>query len=227
MSERKERKRKTSKTSKKNADEKEGEQKQRRVKKRGQGVEESIRREQNSTEIYVKQTPLVEYFRYEYGDEFKINAQAIAALAESLQGFIIQLIQATNLTAKRAKRKTARPRDLRVALGGVAPDLLSTRSARQRPRPSPGERKTERKRRASLSEQERHAENQRIRRAQRRAEGVENYESASDEESESSDEEYQPSGSEEEEQGAEPEEEKEEAEAEEPVSPGEEGEGAA
>jgi histone H3/H4 len=161
-------------------------------KKRGKGVEEDIRKQQRSTEVYVKVTPIRDYIHHQFkkdGEPRHVAGPALLALTEGIQTFIETLCYSTYLIALRAKRKTTRPRDLRVAVQGIAPSLVLVAA---NPRPSPEERGAERERRNSLSREEREEEAQ-IERFHRRNEQEENdSESESELESGESEEEYLP-----------------------------------
>ena len=88
-----------------------------------------IRRSQKSTECLIKRSPFQKLIR-EISQEYRLypdgpgtpsvqvhfQSTAIAALQEAAENFIVSLSEDMNLLAVHAKRVTAMPRDIRLAL---------------------------------------------------------------------------------------------------------------
>jgi len=76
-----------------------------------------IRRYQATTQLLVRKLPfqrLVKEIGQEYG-EFRWQSQAIGALQEAAEGYLVGLFTDVNLCALHAKRVTIMPRDIQLA----------------------------------------------------------------------------------------------------------------
>eukprot|EP01130_Rhizamoeba_saxonica_P010228 TRINITY_DN418_c0_g1_i3.p1 TRINITY_DN418_c0_g1~~TRINITY_DN418_c0_g1_i3.p1 ORF type:complete len:137 (+),score=36.17 TRINITY_DN418_c0_g1_i3:50-460(+) len=77
-----------------------------------------IRRYQRSTELLIRKLPfqrLVREIAQEYKTDLRFQAQAIAALQEASEAYLVGLFEDTNLCAIHAKRVTIMPRDIQLA----------------------------------------------------------------------------------------------------------------
>jgi len=77
-----------------------------------------IRRYQKSTELLIRKAPfqrLIREISQEYKSDLRFKAQAIGALQEAAEAYIISLFEDTNLCAIHAKRVTIMPKDLQLA----------------------------------------------------------------------------------------------------------------
>ncbi len=86
--------------------------------RRGTVVLKEIRRLQKSTDLLIPKESfqkLVREVAYELDCDLKFQSTAILALQESVEAYIIELLEDTNLYAVHAKRVTIMPRDLYLA----------------------------------------------------------------------------------------------------------------
>lgn len=77
-----------------------------------------IRKYQKSTDLLIPKLPfqqLVREIAQEFKDDLRFRAEAIDALQEASEAFIVGLFQDTNLCAIHAKRVTIYPRDMALA----------------------------------------------------------------------------------------------------------------
>ena len=77
-----------------------------------------IRKFQKSTELLIRKLPFARLV-YEIGQDFKTNlrwqSQAILALQEASEAYLVGLFEDTNLCAIHAKRVTVMPKDIQLA----------------------------------------------------------------------------------------------------------------
>ena len=73
-----------------------------------------IRRYQKSTELLIRKLPFNRLVR-EIAQDFKVQAQAIGALQEASEAYLVGLLEDTNLCAIHAKRVTIMPKDIQLA----------------------------------------------------------------------------------------------------------------
>ena len=77
-----------------------------------------IRKFQKTTELLIKKLPfqrVVKEISSEYKSDLRFQSQAILALQEATEAYIVSLFQDTNLCAIHAKRVTIMPRDMQLA----------------------------------------------------------------------------------------------------------------
>lgn len=77
-----------------------------------------IRRYQRSTDLLIRRLPfqrLVREIAQEHVTDLRFQAQALAALQESAEAYLVGLFEDTNLCAIHAKRVTIQPRDMHLA----------------------------------------------------------------------------------------------------------------
>lgn len=77
-----------------------------------------IRRYQKSTELLIRKLPfqrLVREIAQEFKDDPRFQSQAVAALQEAAESFLVSLFEDTNLCAIHAKRVTIMPKDVKLA----------------------------------------------------------------------------------------------------------------
>ena len=77
-----------------------------------------IRKFQKSTELLIKKLPfqrIVKEISGEYKSDLRFQSQAILALQEATEAYIVGLFNDTNLCAIHAKRVTIMPRDMQLA----------------------------------------------------------------------------------------------------------------
>merc|ERR1719359_82727 len=77
-----------------------------------------IRKYQKSTELLLRKLPfqrLVRDIAYDYKTDCKFQSQAILALQEAAEAFLVGLFEDTNLCAIHAKRVTIMPKDIQLA----------------------------------------------------------------------------------------------------------------
>ena len=77
-----------------------------------------IRRYQKSTELLIRKLPfnrLVREIARDIKTDLRFQAQAIAALQEASEDYLIKLFEDTNLCAIHAKRVTIMPKDIQLA----------------------------------------------------------------------------------------------------------------
>lgn len=78
-----------------------------------------IRRFQKSTELLVRKAPfqrLVRELAENFRPDIRMQANALAALQESTEAYMVSLLEDTNLCAIHARRVTIMPRDMQLAL---------------------------------------------------------------------------------------------------------------
>ncbi len=77
-----------------------------------------IRRYQKSTDLLIRKMPfqrLVREIAQEYKDDIRFQGQAVLALQEAAEAFLVGLMEDTNLCAIHAKRVTIMPKDMQLA----------------------------------------------------------------------------------------------------------------
>ena len=77
-----------------------------------------IRRYQKSTELLIRQAPfrrLVRELIQDLKQDFRIAAQALKALQEAAEAYLVGLFEDVNLCAIHAKRVTIMPKDIQLA----------------------------------------------------------------------------------------------------------------
>ncbi len=77
-----------------------------------------IRKFQKTTDLLIKKLPfqrVVKEISSEYKSDLRFQSQAILALQEATEAYIVGLFQDTNLCAIHAKRVTIMPRDMQLA----------------------------------------------------------------------------------------------------------------
>ena len=77
-----------------------------------------IRRYQKTTELLIRKLPfnrLVREIAQDFKTDLRFQAQAIAALQEAAEAYLIGLFEDTNLCAIHAKRVTIMPKDIQLA----------------------------------------------------------------------------------------------------------------
>jgi histone H3 len=77
-----------------------------------------IRKFQKSTELLIRKLPfqrLVREIAQEYKSDLRFQSQAVLALQESAEAYLVGLFEDTNLCAIHAKRVTIMPKDIQLA----------------------------------------------------------------------------------------------------------------
>jgi len=77
-----------------------------------------IRKFQKSTDLLIRKLPfqrLVREIATEYKSDLRFQSQAILALQESAEAYLVGLFEDTNLCAIHAKRVTIMPKDIQLA----------------------------------------------------------------------------------------------------------------
>ena len=77
-----------------------------------------IRKFQKSTELLIRKLPfqrIVKEIAYDFKSDVRFQSQAILALQESVEAYIVSLFEDTNLCAIHAKRVTIMPKDMELA----------------------------------------------------------------------------------------------------------------
>eukprot|EP01139_Manchomonas_bermudensis_P000137 Amastigsp_a131_6053.p2 type:complete len:138 gc:universal Amastigsp_a131_6053:472-59(-) len=77
-----------------------------------------IRRYQKSTELLIRKLPfqrLVREIAQDYKSDLRFQSQAISALQEATEAYLVSLFEDTNLCAIHAKRVTIFPKDIQLA----------------------------------------------------------------------------------------------------------------
>ena len=77
-----------------------------------------IRKYQKSTELLIRKLPfqrLVREISQNYKSELRFQSQAVLALQEATEAFLVGLFEDTNLCAIHAKRVTIMPKDMQLA----------------------------------------------------------------------------------------------------------------
>ena len=77
-----------------------------------------IRRYQKSTELLIRKVPfnrLVREIAQDFKTELRFQMQAISALQEAAEAYLVGLFEDTNLCAIHAKRVTIMPKDIQLA----------------------------------------------------------------------------------------------------------------
>jgi histone H3 len=77
-----------------------------------------IRKFQKSTELLIRKLPfqrLIREIATEYKSDLRFQSQAVLALQESAEAYLVGLFEDTNLCAIHAKRVTIMPKDLQLA----------------------------------------------------------------------------------------------------------------
>ncbi len=77
-----------------------------------------IRKFQKSTELLIRKLPfqrLVREIAQEYKSDLRFQSQAILALQEAAEAYMVGLFEDTNLCAIHAKRVTIMPKDIQLA----------------------------------------------------------------------------------------------------------------
>ncbi|CDW75277.1 UNKNOWN [Stylonychia lemnae] len=77
-----------------------------------------IRRFQKSTELLIRKLPfqrLVREIAQEYKSDLRFQSQAVLALQEAAEAYLVGLFEDTNLCAIHAKRVTIMPKDIQLA----------------------------------------------------------------------------------------------------------------
>eukprot|EP00918_Siedleckia_nematoides_P079789 GHVU01174813.1.p1 GENE.GHVU01174813.1~~GHVU01174813.1.p1 ORF type:complete len:137 (+),score=11.85 GHVU01174813.1:43-453(+) len=77
-----------------------------------------IRKYQKSTELLLRKLPfqrLVREVAQEYKSELRFQSQAVLALQEAAEAYLVGLFEDTNLCAIHAKRVTIMPKDIQLA----------------------------------------------------------------------------------------------------------------
>ena len=78
-----------------------------------------IRRYQKTTELLIRKKPfnrLVREIAQDFKTDLRFQAQAIMALQEAAEAYLVGLFEDTNLCGIHAKRVTIMPKDLQLAL---------------------------------------------------------------------------------------------------------------
>ena len=77
-----------------------------------------IRRFQKSTELLIRKLPfqrLVREISQDYRSDLRFQSQAVLALQEAAEAYLVGLFEDTNLCAIHAKRVTIMPKDIQLA----------------------------------------------------------------------------------------------------------------
>jgi len=77
-----------------------------------------IRRYQKSTELLIRKLPfqrLVREIAQEFKTDLRFQSQAVGALQEASEAYLVNLFEDTNLCAIHAKRVTIMPKDIQLA----------------------------------------------------------------------------------------------------------------
>eukprot|EP00455_Lapot_gusevi_P045739 TRINITY_DN5896_c0_g3_i10.p2 TRINITY_DN5896_c0_g3~~TRINITY_DN5896_c0_g3_i10.p2 ORF type:complete len:134 (+),score=44.98 TRINITY_DN5896_c0_g3_i10:115-516(+) len=77
-----------------------------------------IRKYQKSTELLIRKLPfqrLVREIAAEFKEDLRFRSQAIFALQEAAESYLVSLFEDTNLCAIHAKRVTIMPKDIQLA----------------------------------------------------------------------------------------------------------------
>ena len=77
-----------------------------------------IRKYQKSTDLLIKKTPFIRLVReiaLDFKKDLKFQSQAIMALQEAAESYLVGVFEDTNLCAIHAKRVTIFPKDIRLA----------------------------------------------------------------------------------------------------------------
>jgi histone H3 len=77
-----------------------------------------IRKFQKSTELLIRKLPfqrLVREIAQEYKSDLRFQSQAVLALQEAAEAYLVGLFEDTNLCAIHAKRVTIMPKDIQLA----------------------------------------------------------------------------------------------------------------
>jgi len=77
-----------------------------------------IRKYQKSTELLIKKTPFQRVIReiaMNYKEDLRFQSNAILALQEAAEAYLVSLFEDTNLCATHAKRVTIMPKDMQLA----------------------------------------------------------------------------------------------------------------
>ena len=77
-----------------------------------------IRKFQKSSELLIRKLPfqrVVKEIACDFKSDIRFQSQAILALQESVEAYIVSLFQDTNLCAIHAKRVTIMPKDMQLA----------------------------------------------------------------------------------------------------------------
>lgn len=77
-----------------------------------------IRKYQKSTELLIRKLPfqrLVREIAQDYKSDLRFQSQAVLALQEATEAFLVGLFEDTNLCAIHAKRVTIMPKDMQLA----------------------------------------------------------------------------------------------------------------
>lgn len=78
-----------------------------------------IKKFQKSTELLIRKLPfqrLVREISQEYKSDLRFQSQAVLALQEASEAFLVGLFEDTNLCAFHAKRVTIMPKDMQLAM---------------------------------------------------------------------------------------------------------------
>ena len=76
-----------------------------------------IRKYQRSTDLLIKKAPFVRLVRemaQDFGDDIRFSPDALEALQEDAESFLVSLFKDTNLCAIHAKRNTITPPNLKL-----------------------------------------------------------------------------------------------------------------
>mmetsp|Transcript_31637 Transcript_31637/g.75898 ORF Transcript_31637/g.75898 Transcript_31637/m.75898 type:complete len:134 (+) Transcript_31637:52-453(+) len=96
-----------------------GEQDKKTVRwKQGTVAMREIRRLQRSTELLIKKLPfqrLVREISQDFKSDLRFQSQAVLALQEAAEAYLVGLFEDCNLCAIHAKRVTIMPKDMRLA----------------------------------------------------------------------------------------------------------------
>jgi histone H3 len=77
-----------------------------------------IRKYQKSTELLIRRLPfqrLVREIAQDFKNELRFQSNAILALQEAAEAYLVSLFEDTNLSAIHAKRVTIQPKDMQLA----------------------------------------------------------------------------------------------------------------
>lgn len=77
-----------------------------------------IRKYQKTTELLIRRSPfqkLIREIAQEYKTELRFQANAVLALQEAAESYIVNLFEDSNLCAIHAKRVTVMPKDIQLA----------------------------------------------------------------------------------------------------------------